>query len=222
MTSTDAQRDLIMTPQILTQRINSLQTKCQHARGALAVLEPQRDKVVADLVTLRSNMALWRQTGMLLSHLSEYARDSMRLRIEQIVTAALQAVFPEPLSFQVILRQVGGQPVADWEVVSVYGDTTVSNTPEDARGGGITDVVSLALRIALLECLELDGPLLMDEPGKMISREYLPAVAEFLKSYARETGRQILLVTHHEALAEVADLGLRVSKKDGKSEVKAA
>jgi DNA repair exonuclease SbcCD ATPase subunit len=60
---------------------------------------------------------------------------------------------------------------------------------------------------------------LFDEPGKMISKEYLPNVAEFLKQYAKKTGRQIILVTHHEALADVADVGYKVTQENGVSEV---
>ncbi|HHV03455.1 MAG TPA: hypothetical protein GXX64_06045, partial [Bacteroidales bacterium] len=60
---------------------------------------------------------------------------------------------------------------------------------------------------------------LFDEPGKMISREYLPNVAEFLKQYAAKTGRQIIMVTHHEVLADVADVGYVVKQDNGVSEV---
>jgi len=61
--------------------------------------------------------------------------------------------------------------------------------------------------------------MLFDEPGKMISREYLPNVAEFLKQYAAKTGRQIIMVTHHEVLADVADVGYVVKQENGVSEV---
>jgi len=54
----------------------------------------------------------------------------------------------------------------------------------------------------------------------MVSREYLPNVAEFLKQYAAKTGRQVLMVTHAEPLADVADVSYRVSQAgDGVSEV---
>ena len=53
----------------------------------------------------------------------------------------------------------------------------------------------------------------------MISREYLPNVAEFLKQYLQKTDRQGILITHAEPLAEVADVSYRVSQTDGISEV---
>ena len=59
----------------------------------------------------------------------------------------------------------------------------------------------------------------LDEPGKMISAEYLPNVAEFLKQYLKKTGRQGIMITHHEPLAEVADVSYRVQQVNGISEV---
>jgi DNA repair exonuclease SbcCD ATPase subunit len=97
----------------------------------------------------------------------------------------------------------------------------VQTEPEDGNGGGVTDVVSLALRAALLELSNPKpaGLFAADEPGKMISKEYLPNVAEFLKRYLQKTGRQGLIITHHDILADCADVGYRVSQENGISEV---
>jgi DNA repair exonuclease SbcCD ATPase subunit len=143
-------------------------------------------------------------------------------RIESTVSAALLAVFGEGYTFKIVMRQIGNQAAAEWQVVSQYGDVEVAASPEDARGGGITDVVSLALRLAMLELLrpKVEGPLILDEPGKMISQAYLPNMAYFLKQYAQKTGRQILLVTHADQLAEVADKCYMVTQTNGISEVR--
>lgn len=103
----------------------------------------------------------------------------------------------------------------------MYGDTSVAGDPESSRGGGVSDVVSLALRLALLELSRprVEGPVLLDEVGKHISAQYAPNVAQFLKQYAEKTGRQIVLVTHMNALAEVANVSYRVSQENGVSEV---
>ena len=93
--------------------------------------------------------------------------------------------------------------------------------PEEARGGGIVDVVSLALRMAVLELIRpsILAPLILDEPGKMVSEEYVPALAGFLRRYAESTGRQVLIVTHNETLLEAAHRGYRVTKVGGVSQI---
>jgi hypothetical protein len=160
---------------------------------------------------------------VLFTKVSEYAREQLKTRIEETVTAALTAVFGEGYTFRINMRQLGNQPAAEWQVVSQYGDEEVAASPEDARGGGITDVVSLALRLAMLEILKPrpEGPVLFDEPAKDgQSAEYAGNLAYFLKQYAEKTERQVVMVTHNPQLAEAADKSYLVTQKDGVSEVR--
>ncbi|HOV80371.1 MAG TPA: hypothetical protein PK728_09745 [Bacillota bacterium] len=199
----------------------ALKERYQRAAGQLALLEKQKSNKEAALDRAREDIAIWEQVQVLFTKVSEYAREQLKTRIEETVTAALLAVFGEGYTFRINMRQVGGQPTAEWQVISRYGDIEVAAGPEDARGGGIVDIVSLALRLSLLELArpKPGGPVILDEPAKMVSAEYLPNIAEFLKQYAARTGRQIILVTHAEPLAEVADVSYRVTQRSGVSEV---
>lgn len=190
--------------------------------GARDLLQKQLETKEAELTRTREDIAVWEQVQLLFAKVSEYAREQLKSRIEETVTAALVTVFGEGYSFRVNLRTVGGQPAAEWQVISQYGDFEVAASPEDSRGGGITDIVSLALRLAMLELIrpKPGGPVILDEPAKMVSREYLPNLAYFLKQYAARTGRQIILITHAEQLAEAADKSYLVTLKDGISEVR--
>ncbi len=214
--------------QVLESELAALRTRYSQGQGQRDLLVNQRREKQAELTAAQQDIELWRQVQLLLSKASEYAREQLKTRIEQTVTAALAAIFADSsMRFEIEMSTIGGRPAADWRVVSCYGDTGSENqvsvvaSPEDAKGGGVTDVVSLALRLALLELSrpKPGGPVLFDEPGKMISKEYLPSVAEFLKQYAAKTGRQIIMVTHHEVLADVADVGYKVTQENGVSEV---
>lgn len=203
-------------------RLAELKSKYEQGRGRLALLHDQKSEREDALKALRADVRTWGLVQVLLAKASEFARAQLKTRIEETVTAALRAVISDDLSFRIILGDRANQPAAEWEVVSCYGDAQIANSPEDARGGGIVDVVSLALRLALMELArpKPGGPLILDEPGKMISAEYAPNLARFLQEYARRTGRQVLMVTHNDALAEVADRSYRVSMgADGTSEV---
>lgn len=204
-------------------KLSEMRSRYEQGRGQLALLESQLANKSIDLGMARHDLDIWRQVQILFSRVSEYAREQLKRRIEETVTAALQAVFmDDSLRFQVAIRTLGNQPAADWEVVSRYGDTKIANSPEDARGGGIVDVVSIALRLAMMELSrpKPGGPVILDEPGKHVSAEFAPNLAFFLKSYAEKTGRQVLMVTHNGALAEVADKAFRVTKNaEGVSEV---
>jgi DNA repair exonuclease SbcCD ATPase subunit len=226
---------MTLSIQVLESELAALRTRHSQAQGQRDLLISQRREKQNELSAARQDIELWRDVQILLSKASEFARQQLKTRIEQTVTAALAAIFNDStMKFEIEMSTIGGKPAADWRVVSCYkipakaGDEdvklsayTVVASPEDAKGGGVTDVVSLALRLALLELSRPrpEGPVLFDEPGKMVSQEYLPNLAAFLKQYAAKTGRQIIMVTHHDVLADVADTGYKVTQRNGVSEV---
>lgn len=203
--------------------LSTWKSQYEQGRGQLALLRKQREEKTEALAQVRKNVETWRQVQLLLTKVSDYARRQLVERIEETVTAALQTVLADDsLRFVVEVRELSGKPSAEWRVVSRYAEVEVSNNPEDARGGGIVDIVSLALRLALLELSRPrpEGPVILDEPGKMVSAEYAENLAYFLKSYAQKTGRQFIVVTHNETLARSGDKAYRVVKNEaGVSEV---
>ncbi|NLB89398.1 MAG: ATP-binding protein, partial [Syntrophomonadaceae bacterium] len=90
-----------------------------------------------------------------------------------------------------------------------------------SRGGGIVDIISLALRIALLETSRpaLDGPLILDEPAKHVSQDYSHNVAEFLKLVVNTFERQVIMVTHNSYLADSGDKAFEVKIESGVTQV---
>jgi DNA repair exonuclease SbcCD ATPase subunit len=202
--------------------LSTMRSRYEQGRGQLALLKEQREEKEAALSNVRANIDLWRNVSALLTKVSDYARRQLVERIEETVTAALQTVLADDsLRFEVEIGERNKTATAEWRVVSRYGDVEVSNNPEDARGGGIVDIVSLALRLALLELSRPrpEGPVILDEPAKMVSAEYAENLAFFLKSYAQRTGRQFVVVTHNETLAASGDVSYRVTQTDGVSEV---
>jgi len=203
--------------------LSSWKSQYEQGRGQLALLKRQRAEKDKTLTQVRKNIEVWRQVQVLLTKVSDYARRQLVERIEETVTAALQTVLADDsLRFKIEMRELSGKPSAEWRVVSRYGNTEISNNPEDARGGGIVDIVSLALRLALLELSRPrpEGPVILDEPAKMVSAEYAENLAYFLRSYAQKTGRQFIVVTHNETLAQAGDRAYKVTKNEnGISEV---
>ena len=201
----------------LEVKAGRLRSNLEQAKGKRDLLVQQRGQKDTELQGVVKNISTWEQVQLLLSKSSEFAREQLKLRIEETVTAALRSVFEDGgISFNIELS-AGANPAASWQVISSYKDFEVVANPEDARGGGVTDVVSLALRLSLLELARPrhEGPVILDEPGKMISREYLPHVAAFLSKYGEKTGRQIVMVTHHGILADAADVAWLVQQQLG-------
>lgn len=174
--------------------------------------------------TLHAERELLEKVRVLFQHASDHARTQAKQQLETLVTNALQYVFGATFRFEIELSDHGGNPTAEFYVVTEWEGQTIKNKPQDARGGGIVDIVSLALRIALIETIKprLYGPIILDEPGKHVSEDFIVPMIEFLKSVGETFGRQIILVTHNTHLTESADSAYHVRLTGGKSEVQAS
>jgi len=206
----------------LEENVNRLQSEYDQKKGTKEHIEQVIAESRLKLEKRKSERDLLEQVNLLFHETSEFAREQSRQQIESLVTHFLQYVFGENFSFEIELRNRGGQPWADFYVVSQEGKYRVKNEPQDARGGGVVDVVSLALRIAILQSHNnppIDGPIILDEPAKHVSDEYIVRVTQFLKEVHGFSERQIVVVTHQQHLSEVADKAFRVELKEGKSEV---
>lgn len=174
-----------------------------------------------ELTKINEMMDVLEQVRILFRRVSEYAREQIKQQIEMLVTHCLQFVFGPNLEFKIELSEMRGKADAEFYVISVFNDMKVKTKPQDARGGGIVDVIALALRIAVLQSTSSygNGPLILDEPAKHVSSEFIANVAQFLKQISEVFHRQIIMITHNQYLSEIADLSYRVELKDGYSVV---
>lgn len=213
-----------MQPAQLDAAIASLRDHYNRRFGEReATLRKQR-QVEERLAEKRVEIDKLQQVKILLQESSAFAREQARRQIETMVTNALQFIFgDQDMEFRVQIEEVRGRAEGEFLVVSKYGgEIPVETRPQDARGGGVVDVISLALRAALLHANRpaLDGPIILDEPAKHVSEEYSRQVAEFLKQLSVAFGRQIIMVTHNQHLANTGDTAYMVEMRSGKSYVR--
>lgn len=200
--------------------VRMLQQKLAAMTGERDLLLAQRQEAVDQKQKAEAELGINDKVQILLQKTSDFARQQAKSRIEEIVTSALSVVFDRPYQFRISLEVRGNRPEVDYWLQS--GDIVTQLKPPDYdKGGGVIDVITLALRLAIGELSGLQGPIFLDEVGKHVSAEYAPHVAFFLKEYSEKFKRQIILITHNEALADIGDVSLAVSIKDGRSEVKA-
>ncbi|MCX8130642.1 MAG: ATPase [Clostridia bacterium] len=209
-------------------RIRSLKEKYEKVKvyyynesGKKEQLQEQKSKLETSLQKILENIDTLEKVRILLQKVSEYAREQSRQQIEALVTNCLQYIFDSNLEFKIEIEEVRGRPEAEFYVVSNINGDAIRTKPQEARGGGVIDIISLAVRIAMLQCSNLDikGPVILDEPAKHVSDEYITQVAEFLKQVSTMFGRQVIMVTHNRHLSEIADKWYRIEMKDGVSRI---
>lgn len=157
--------------------------------------------------------------NIILQKIGEKQRIQSCKKLEELCTFALQYSLSSNYKMEIELGKYRGKPSADVYIRKI--DSGVRTSPIDGNGGGVADIVSVALRFVTMQVHDpfIDGPVLMDEPYKMVSEEFIPMVSEFMKKLSTDFGRQIILSTHNKFLSQVGNQ-IRVSMgEDNESEI---
>ena len=208
--------------------ISRIRLKCDKAKayyhsqtGKQQVLLERKAEIEAALQSASKSIDTLDHVRVLLSKVSEYAREHSKQQIEALVTNCLQFIFDSGIEFKIEISEMSGKPEAEFFIARDINGAKITTRPCEARGGGVVDIVSLALRVAMIECSStgVNGPIILDEPAKHVSDEYISQVAEFLKQVCEMFGRQVIMVTHNKHLSEIADQAFRVELHGGISVV---
>jgi len=118
-------------------------------------------------------------------------------QIASVVTRCLAAVFEaDAPEFRIVFEKKRGKTQA--RLVFVQDGKEID--PQDGDAGGLLDVAAFALRLAALR-LAVPRPrqlLVLDEPFRMLSKDYSERAAALLLALSKELGIQIVMVTHNE------------------------
>ncbi|HHV27297.1 ATPase [Anaerosalibacter bizertensis] len=207
---------------------SDLENKIEYMNNFLSRESGKRDKILeqikdisADLSTISKNVEVLEKVNILLQKTSEYAREQAKKQIEVIVSNCLQYIFDSNMEFIIEIEELYGKPNAEFYVITKEGKNIIKTKPELSRGGGVVDIISLALRISFLQVHKplIQGPLILDEPAKHVSEDFIFNVADFLKRTSEMFGRQIIMVTHNNHLSSVSTNSYRVQLKGTESKV---
>lgn len=141
----------------------------------------------------------------LLHLVQRQTRDKIVEAFENTVSLALRAIYNKDYRFKLEFGQRGNLSELDFQVKSPT--TEGFKDLKDCSCGGEHDVISLALRFILLHLIQprLEGPILFDEPTKMLDSEKRQNEYEFYKKMSEKFNRQLIIVTHSNELQQLAE-----------------
>lgn len=152
---------------------------------------------------------------------STIAQAEFKEFIESVVSDALQLVFGPEYYFEMENKVVRNQP--ETYLYSVQDDIR-NLLKDDMDGGGLLDVVSLALRTILwaIETNKTSAIMFIDEPLKNIDAHRLILMGEMIRKLSEMLGIQFIIVTHEDGLMNIADKSFIVTRKKDTAKVKVA
>jgi DNA repair exonuclease SbcCD ATPase subunit len=191
--------------ELLEQKNKELQAKVNSLEGKSILLKQQIEKSECKIAVYKQNKILYTKEIELLTLVQELTRNKIKEGFESIVTYALRFIFNQDYKFELSFNRRGNLQEVDFNIIP--SDRKESSDPLDSSGGGVLDVVSLALRIVLLELSKpkIPGFIALDESTKHISKEYLPNVYKWIKIMSTKLSRQFIFVTHQSEFINLAD-----------------
>ena len=170
----------------IEEKVRTFQVLLQKEEEKLKSIEERKEKLEKDVQTLERVMELIRS-------LSSQTLTEAKAFIEKFVTSALQVVAPE-YDFKIDFITKRNTPVCDIYLLHKETDSRVDIF--DAVGGGVVDIVSFALRLALWRLTGSSPILIMDEPFKFVSLDI--SDEDLLRKVVEDLGVQLIVVTHKE------------------------
>src|SRR5690554_530890 len=206
---------------LIDDRLKDLSAFISRQEGKRDQLIELKSTYEEDLATIIKEVDLLDQVMVLFQKTSEYARSQAKSQIENLVTKCLQYVFESNIEFRIEIEELRNKANAEFYVINDNPDFFLKTKPEQSRGGGIVDIVSLALRISFMQTHKptIEGPLILDEPAKHVSEDYIYNVGDFLRQSSTMFNRQIIMITHNSHLAELSEDAYRVELSGTESSV---
>jgi len=141
-------------------------------------------------------------------------RNLIKTGIENVVTEALKMLYGTQYSFEMTYSEKNNRSCLEMRVSKIT-ELGIVKRQMDGFGGGVSDCISIPLRMMVLKGSETGDILILDEAFKHVDGEMIDRVGEFLKTLSEKLNLQIILVTHHERLLDYAEKGFALINENG-------
>jgi len=195
--------------------IKQYRNRLEQLKGKKEQLEKQINVNKQNIKQFNNDKENTEQAQRILQIVAKQTQEQIIFHISDIVTLALNSIFDEPYKFKLDFIEKRGKTEA--ELYFLKDDIKID--PLTASGGGVIDIASMALRIALWSLGRKNNTIILDEPAKFVSKNYVNKVIEMLKMLSEKLNLQMIIVTHIEELKEKADKIFNVKIKNGVSYV---
>lgn len=192
-----------------------LASRVSELKGRKWAAEKELAEASVALGSARSHLAATNALKAVVQQVAKETQDKLRLRFEAIVQACLDAVFPGAYKFMMEFISRRGQVEVDmW-----LDKEGTRMDPLDSNGGGVVDVMSIALRLCCLTLSSNARVLLLDEPFGHLRGEARERLGALLAIISERLNVQIFMVGD-VAGNVVSGKEFRISKVAGISVVK--
>lgn len=138
---------------------------------------------------------------VIIQTVAEQTQKQLVYQLTEIVDLALSSVYDDPYEFRLDFIQKRGKTEADIYFVR----NGKRRNPMTGSGGGVVDVASFALRLALWSLNNTEKTIIIDEPFKNLDKKRQIKAGEMITLLSKKLGIQFILTSHEDAIINTAD-----------------
>jgi DNA repair exonuclease SbcCD ATPase subunit len=195
--------------------VGFLEQKIIEKKGEYLALKKDLAYLNSSIISIEKHLEETEKAQLIIQDVALQIQKQIQFHIEEIVTAAINSVFPETYKFK--LDFVIRRNVTEVDILLEKNGKQID--PLTEVGGGLLDILSLALRISLWSLFSKakNNTIILDEPFKFLSRDLQYKAGEMLKKISNDLNLQLIIVTHIPDLIESADKIFEIKQINGEN-----
>jgi DNA repair exonuclease SbcCD ATPase subunit len=190
-----------------TEKLGAYLKKLEQLKGRRALLSKQLSALQTEQVSLKSNLIAIEEAQAYIQKVAKETQEQLRYHIEDVVQLAIDSVFPDEYEFKVRFEIKRGKT----EARLCFLRNGIEIDPLTSAGGGVSDVVSFALRLAVWSLSKTRKVVILDEPFRYLSKDLQSRAGVMLRELSLKLGLQIIMITHEATMMEIGDRRFVVS-----------
>lgn len=173
-----------------------------------ALLLQKKSEKKRKLKKIKKKIKVCSEAHWLLVETSKEIQKQFKQNVEVLITHAIQTIYKYPYIFKLNFEMKRN----NLEVTPIVKKGKTSLQPKEDMGGGILDVIAMALKIILwhLEEPRTRAVLFLDEPFRFLG-SLANKAGYMLKYLSRYFGLQIIMTTHDKKLSKFYDRKFKVT-----------
>lgn len=198
-----------------------IRTMIDGKKGELAILQASLKQYELQYDKYKTNLDYIVEAQLVLQQTAQKTQQRLSYHISSFITSALESIWGED-SYTFTLNFIEKRNKTEVEMLlhTNEGDIDLKDLNSIRVGGGILDIVALALRIALWSLqVHPKKIMILDQPLSNVDQNYLPKAGELIKELSDKLDIQFIIINHNPALADIADNNIEVVKENNISKI---
>lgn len=188
-------------------RLNNLKSKLETLGNQVGRIQGEYSYIKSDLEKSQNRIkelevqALDHDEAIeLLNQVQKVTTDLIKEKFEGLASWALKYIFDKDYKFVLVFGKRGNLQELDFEILSPENEESIGD-PLNSTGGGMLNVISLILRLILMEISQpkVQGFIIFDESFKNVNGQYnIERLNLFVDELMTNFKRQIIHITDME------------------------